>query len=425
MKRREFLRHTGTAATAAALGHGLNLSPSYARHFTAKNDRLRLGCIGVGSRGLPVTLSARRFGDIVAVCDADRVHAERAQAKLSDGRAAIHEDYRRVLDRDDIDVVTIVTPDHWHTKIAVDALRAGKDVYCEKPMTLTVDEGKLICRTVEETGRVFQVGTQQRSDPDRFLLAIALIRAGRIGKIRRVTAAIGGAPTSPSLPQMAPPPNLNWDLWQGQTTSVPYTRRRCHYEFRWWYEYSGGKMTDWGAHHVDIAQWGIGMDHTGPITVEGTASHPDVPNGYNTATEFLIRCQFPDDIEMVIRHDTDNGILFEGDRGRLFVNRGRISGAAVEQLADDPLPEGAVRDVYKNRQPGDHMRNFFECVAERDTPISDVFTHHRALTTCHLANICIRLGRSLRWNADNEQISGDDEANAWLSRKQRAGYEIG
>ncbi len=313
-------------------------------------------------------------------------------------------------------------------------LCAGKDVYCEKPLTLTIDEGKMICRAVKETGRVLQVGTQQRSEMgNRFLQAVAIAHAGRLGKIRRVQAAIGGAPAGGPFAKTDPPANLNWDAWLGQAPHVDYIRERSHGNFRWWYEYSGGKMTDWGAHHVDIAQWAIQMDHTGPLTVEAVeATHPvPLENGFptqddrfNTATQFLVKCQFPGEIELVIRHDTDNGVLIEGETGRIFVSRGRITGIPVESLQDDPLPENSLTDLRKGKRLDSHMGNFIECCRDRALPVSDVFTHHRVLTTCHLANISMRLGRKLNWDAENEQITADDEANAWLARQQRQGYEI-
>ena len=222
---------------------------------------------------------------------------------------------------------------------------------------------------------------------------------------------------------MPVPAELNWDMWLGQAPLVDYTEKRCHYEFRWWYEYSGGKMTDWGAHHVDIAQWGIGAEHTGPVSIEGTATHPDVENGYNTATEFLVNCKYQDGTELIIRHDTENGILFEGDQGRIFVSRGSLKGKPVEDLADNPLPEDAIEKLY-GAKPTSHMANFFDCVKSRKQPISDVFTHHRSVSTCHLANIAIRLGRKIQWDPDSEQIVGDSEAQSWQSRPQRKGYEI-
>ena len=419
--RRKFLQTS--AAAGLAVPYWFTQEHLARAQETSKNDRPLVGCIGTGSRWNGLFRAIRHDGDIVAVCDVDRRHAEQAKQKAG-GKADIYEDYRRVLDRDDIDVVSIVTPDHWHTKIAIDAMKAGKDVYCEKPLTLTIDEGKLICQVQKETGRVFQVGTQQRTEMgQRFLRAIAMIRDGRIGRVRRAICAIGAAPAGGPFPVMPVPPELNWDMWLGQAPKVDYTQKRCHYEFRWWYEYSGGKMTDWGAHHVDIAQWGIGAESSGPISVEGTAKHPDVENGYNTATEFFVTCQYKNDVELIIRHDTDNGITFEGDKGRIFVSRGALKGKPVEELTDNPLPEGAIEQLYRGK-PTTHMANFFQCVKSRELPISDVFTHHRSVSTCHLANIAIRLGRKIQWDPDAEQIVGDSEAQAWQARTQRKGYEI-
>lgn len=445
--RRAFLKSTaGAAAAAVVTPYFFTAAKGIADDAKAKesNDRPLIGCIGTGDRWRAVGPAAMQFGDVVAVCDVDRQHAEEAQriVKEKQGRdVEAFEDYRKVLDRKDIDVVTIVTPDHWHTKIAIEALQSGKDVYCEKPLTLTIDEGKQIVKVMKQTGRVFQVGTQQRSEMElRFLKALALVKEGRLGTIQKVQCAIGPAPASGPIPTAAVPSHLNWDMWLGQAPYAEYRFKpadprphtRCHYEFRWWYEYSGGKMTDWGAHHVDIAQWAIGMDESGPISVEGTAKHPvEFKNGhptddsqYNTATEFLVTCRFPNGVEMIIRHDTDNGILIEGDRGRIFVSRGALNGKPVEELAQNPLPEDAIKKLYKGKEPGNHMRNFFECIKTREQPISDVYTHHRAMTTCHLANIAIRLGRPIKWNPETEQIVGDEEANAWQKREQRKGYEI-
>ncbi len=446
-QRRDFLKTTTAAAAAVGMVPYFTTKAVHASPFR-QNERPILGCIGTGSRWNAVGPNAMAFADCVAVCDVDANHRSRAQQRVADiqGRKVDeYEDYRKILDRKDIDVVTIVTPDHWHTKIAIEAMQAGKDVYCEKPLTLTIEEGKQIIKVLKETGRVFQVGTQQRSEMGlRFLQAVALIREGRIGEVKKATCAIGGAPTSGAIPVADVPNGLNWDMWLGQAPKVDYRaangKTRCHYEFRWWYEYSGGKMTDWGAHHLDIAHWGMGFDHTGPTSVAGQAEHP-VPfkNGYptqddqyNTATKFNISCKFENDKEIVIRDRAqdlgfDNGILFEGTGGRLFVNRGKITGKAVEELKDKPLPEDALVKAYKGKQPGGgnaHMRNFFECIASREQPISDVVTHHRAMTTCHLANIAIRLERPVRWDPVAEQIVGDAEAQKWERREQRAGYEI-
>ncbi len=358
------------------------------------------------------------------------------------------EDYRKLLDRKDIDVVTIVTPDHWHSKIAIEAMKAGKDVYCEKPLTLTIEEGKQIRKVLDETGRVFQVGTQQRSEMElRFLHAVAMVREGRIGELQKVTVAIGGAPSSGPIDVAEIPKGLNWDMWLGQApladyrfkkTDGKYGNSRCHYEFRWWYEYSGGKMTDWGAHHVDIAAWAFNLENTGPVKVEPVmAVHPvklekgmpTDPSQYNTATKFHVTATFENGAVLHIRDEAkdlgfDNGLMLEGSEGRIFVNRGKLTGAAVEALEKNPIKEETLKTLYKGKTPGDHMRNFFECIVDRTQPISDVHTHHRAMTVCHLANIAIRLDRTLQWDPVKEQIVGDAEAAMWQAREQRKGYEI-
>jgi predicted dehydrogenase len=464
--RRRFLQTAaGLTAGAITVPYFFHSSPLMAQDAktTSPNDRPVLGCIGVGDRWNAVGPQAMNFADCVAVCDVDTAMTDKAKARCEEiqskkGRSRtvdVYGDYRKLLERDDINVVTIVTPDHWHSKIAIEAMKAGKDVYCEKPLTLTIDEGKQIIKVLKETGRVFQVGTQQRSEmsankgeiKSQFLLAVALCRQGRLGEIKRVQCAIGGSIASPPLPKVPVPSTLNWEMWLGQAPLVDYVSSptgssnkkypasRCHYEFRWWYEYSGGKMTDWGAHHVDIAQWAIGMENTGPLTIEGTAKHPvpfkdgwpTVDNQYNAATEFLVKANFPNQVEMTIRHDTENGITIEGTKGTIFVSRSSLRdvvGTVIADLKENPLPEDVITKLYKGKKPGNHMGNFFECVAAREQPISDVYTHHRAMTTCHLANIAIRLGRKLNWNPETEQIEGDAEANSFLKREARKGYEV-
>ncbi|ADB18705.1 oxidoreductase domain protein [Pirellula staleyi DSM 6068] len=455
--RRRFLQTTSAAAaTAVAAPYFFSDAPAYSQDAktTSKQDRKIIGCIGVGDRWNAVGPQALNFGDCVAVCDVDSNMTDKAKARVSEiqskaGRnldVAVFEDYQKLLERKDIEVVTIVTPDHWHSKIAIEAMKAGKDVYCEKPLTLTIDEGKQIVKVLKETGRVFQVGTQQRSEMgERFLTAVAICHAGLIGDIKKVQCAIGGAPSSPELPKADIPSGLNFEKWLGQAPLVDYVsapsggkypHSRVHYEFRWWYEYSGGKMTDWGAHHVDIAQWAMKLDNTGPMTVEGTAKHPvpfkdgwpTVSNRYNAATEFNVKCMFPGDVELTIRSDTENGITIEGTKGTIFVSRGALRdvvGNAVAGLKkDNPLPEGFLTKLYKGKKYGNHMANFFDCIGTREQPISDVYTHHRAMSTCHLANIAIRVDRKIKWNAETEQIEGDEVANSFIKREARKGYEV-
>ena len=451
IQRRTFLKSSaGLAGAALVTGRDRR-----AAGFQSANDRPRVAVVGCGSRwdqratiaNGPHGLGKQfpRFADIVAVCDTDAHRVERAQGLVKDWLKVTPEgtgDYRRIIDRDDIDVVHIVTPDHWHAKIAIEAMLSGKDVYCEKPMTLTIEEGQQICQVHQRTGRIFQVGTQQRSIP-HMVQAIALIRAGRLGQLKKVQCAIGGAPSSPQLPVATPASHFDWNQWIGPVAMTEFrylagarnemkSWSRTHYEFRWWYEYSGGKLTDWGAHHVDIATWAMGKTDTGPISIHPLmVQHPvDLENGlpiqrdrYNTATAFHIKAVFADGMELLLRHDGDNGILFEGTEGRIFVNRGRLSGKPVEELKSNPLPPGALEEIY-GRPLTDHVTNFFQAVADRRPAISDPGSHHRALSTCHLAGIAARLGRDLRWDPEAEQILDDPQAQSFVGRDKRKGFEI-
>ena len=446
--RRSFLHGVAAAGTAAALSS----SSSRAFGFQSPNDRPVFATIGLRNQGWSITSKSFKFADFAALADVDAnvlganvEKTEKEQKKKPDG----YKDYREILDRKDIDAVMIATPDHWHTKIAVEAMYAGKDVYCEKPLTLTIAEGKLIEKVVKETGRVFQVGTMQRSEFDsRFLQAIALIKHGRIGTVKKVTCAIDGMDASPVIPVVPVPQELDWDFWLGPAQKVDYRalpemregygggvplHSNCHYAFRNWHEYSGGKLTDWGAHHVDIACWALGAGETGPskvtpvefkLPVEYKDGHPLVHDQYNAATKFKIKVDMPNDVEMIITSEGDNGILFEGTEGRFFVNRGKIAGKPVEDLVDNPLPEGAIEEIYGGKVSENHTANFIEAMISRKQPVSDVWTHNRMLEICHLSNIAMRLNREIKWDAANREIVGDDVANSFLSRENRAGYEI-
>ena len=424
--RRRFLK-----ATTALVGYHVATSTHTSQAFSSPNARPRIGAIGLRYQGTVIATQARSFGDIVAVCDVDR-HV-RDQAKASFGSTPLaFENYRDLLARKDIDAVTIGTPDHWHAQMLIDACRAGKDVYCEKPLTLTVDEGKLICKVVEQTGRTVQIGSWQRSD-ERFRLAIELVRSGRIGKLRQVDVVLGKNATGGPFASRPVPGHLNWDLWQGQTPNVSFVEERCHYTFRWWWEYSGGQMTDWGAHHIDIAQWAI---DSLPIEFDGSASGPGTEGGYNVPVDFQAKVKYANGVVMHIHDHGDNGILFTGDQGRLFVNRGKITGRPIDDLPNKPLPRDQW-NAYKHDnldQPlrngkldsiVSHMHNFFECIETKAPTISDATSQHRSVSTCHLANIAIRLGRPVRWDPVAEACIGDPQANSMLSREQRKGFEIG
>lgn len=431
--RRTFL--SGAAATAAWLT-GSRLANSRRSLAApekprAKVERAGIGAIGLRYQGSVITHKAQEYGDIVALCDVDRHVREQARASFG-STPRIFEDYRELLARKDVDVVLIGTPDHWHTKMVIDACRAGKDVYCEKPLTLTLDEGKRLREVVRETGRVVQVGSWQRSD-HRFRLAVELVRQGRIGKLQHVEVVLGKNKAGGPFAARPVPGHFNWNLWQGQTPDVPYIPERSHYTFRWWREYSGGQMTDWGAHHLDIARWGIDSD---PMEISGTARFPDVTDGYNVPLDFEARYRFANDVTLTVLDHGRNGVMFTGSEGRLFVNRGTVAGAPVVELKQRPLPREQFTlydfdNLHRPERAGkldaiiNHMGNFFDCIAERKQPISDVDGQHRSVSVCHLGNIALQLGRPLVWDPEAEQFPNDREANALCSREQRAGFEIG
>jgi predicted dehydrogenase len=458
--RRRFLKSTSTLAAVSGLGVFSSRSVGQAR---TPNERPKVAIIGCGGQGTGDGRRAQNYGDIVAVCDVDTSHSAYAKAAYTRRMAAkgkeahieVYDDYRAVIDRKDIDAVICGTVDHWHVKISAEALRSGKDVYCEKPLTLTVDEGRIISKVVEETNQILQVGTQQRSDA-RFLQAIAVAHSGRLGKIKKVTVGLNHNPFSKPLPKVVQPKTLNWDRWKGPTEDVPYrflkdgkagqklvrtlgdgsiNASNCHKEFRWWLQYSGGKMTDWGAHHVDIAQWIINQcgPGQGPTSIKPVMLDVKVPfdeNGnptlddrYNAPHRFTVHVNFPNDVLMEITSEGRNGILVEGDKGRIFVNRGTIAGKPIEELADNPLPGGWLEDIYRGPVV-EHVNNFFDCIASRKKPASDVWTHVASINTCHLSNIAIRLNRQIQWDSATQTIKGDAKANAMLARDSRKGYEI-
>ena len=448
--RRRFMKATAAATAGAIVPYHFWTPKTLAQETKSKNDRITLGVIGAGGMAGGNMRAARDWVDVVAIADVDAGRRESSNKSMSQGKADLYEDYREILERDDIDVIHVATPDHWHTKPLIEAMYAGKDVYCEKPLTLTIDEGKQIRKVQEETGRVVQVGTQQRSTFNLFVKAMAIVADGRLGKIKQVQAAIGGAYSSPAIPVADVPKNLNWDRWLGPAPAVDYRNlapkngkgrgnTNCHYQFRWWYEYSGGKLTDWGAHHVDICNWALKLNgqSEGPISIGGKADHPvEFKDGfpvqkdrYNTATEFSFNVKYPGGTEMIITSEGRNGVLITGEKGRIFVSRKSLTGAPVEALENNPLPDDAISKVYKGlpreaNERKQHWANFLHCHRNKKEPISDVHTHMQMLNVCHLAGISARLGRDLKWDDKKEMIVGDDEANSFLARPYRSGYEI-
>ncbi|TWT48002.1 Alpha-N-acetylgalactosaminidase [Rubripirellula amarantea] len=445
--RRRFLQ-TVSAAGAAAV-----LPASSDRIFAADspNERPVFASIGLRNQGWVITQSALEATDVVALADVDAnilgATAEKMVNEKNTKRPDTYKDYRSILERDDIDAVLIATPDHWHAKIAIEAMYAGKDVYCEKPLTLTIAEGKLIEKVVKETGRVFQVGTMKRSQ-DNFLKAMAMIRGGRIGDLKRVTCGLKDFQPSPSIPVADVPKGLDWDFWLGPAPKVDYRalpevregygggvpfHSNCHYSFRNWFAYSGGKMTDWGAHFVDIGFWGIGEKQTAPIEVtpqdfkmgcEYKDGYPVPQDRYNVATTFEVKVDLADGVEMIITSEGDGGVLFEGTKGRFFVNRGKLAGKPAEDLASNPLPDGAIEEVYGGPHTPNHVVNLINSMRSREQPISDVWSHNQMLEICHLSNIAMRLNRSLKWDPSKREIIGDDQASSFMSRENRKGFEI-
>ncbi len=436
--RRDFLKSASALAAAGTITPFFPWSqPAFAN--TSANARPVIGCIGVGSMGTGDAHGHNNFGDIVAVCDVDRRHAERAKqdGRIGKGKADAYQDYRRVLERDDIEVVSVVTPDHWHVKIAIEALQAGKHVFCQKPLTLTLEENQLIrnaCR--KHPDRVFFIGTQQRSDRGLFLRAVNMVQKGLLGDIQKITVGINGSPTGGPFPVAEVPSDLDWDFWLGQAPQVDYREKRCHYEFRWWYEYSGGKFTDWGAHHVDIAMWAINQngDGQGPVEIDGSDArhpvpykdgYPTVDDSYNTSHEFSVKCKFESGTVMDVTSAGDNGILFEGTKGRMFVNRGKITGQPIDEAWDkDQYTDEDVARLYKGKPHEGHKNNFYRCIAEGGLPVSDVYSHVQAMSACHLSAIAARLGRVIKWDPREEQIVGDEQAAAFFAREARKGFEI-
>ncbi len=424
LSRRKFAKAALLATTA------ISTTSSHAQDKPRSTlDRLGVGAIGLRYQGSVILNKAAMYGDVVAVCDVDKNVRDPIKAAFG-STPKDYEDYRELLDNKSVDVVTIGTPDHWHTKMVIDACRAGKDVYCEKPLTLTIDEGKVLRKVVQETGRVVQVGSWQRSD-HRFRQAVEMVRQGRIGKLLKVDVVLGKNVLGGPFERRSVPNNFNWNLWQGQTPEVPYLEERAHYTFRWWYEYSGGQMTDWGAHHLDIAQWAI---DSYPIEIEGLAKLPTVEDGFNVAVDFAASYRYANGVTMTVSDTGRNGILFTGEQGRIFVNRGSLEGKPVEDLESQPLPRSdwLVYDFDNRERPEragkldaifNHMGNFFDCVQSRKQTISDIESQHRSVSTCHLGNISMRLGRSLKWDPTAEQFHGDAEANSWLRREQRSGFE--
>jgi predicted dehydrogenase len=419
--RRDFLKRVGLGA--AGIGGALALPAfSYRRAFgdgPRPSERIRIGCIGVGNQGkgnLGIHLKST-----VAVCEVDKDRLAEAKARVeksNGGTCAAAGDYRRVLDDKAVDAVVVTVPDHWHALITVDACAAGKDVYCEKPLTLTIAEGRAMVNAARKHNRVVQTGSQQRS-ADNFRRACELVRNGYIGKVHTVRIGIAGVNfKGPSVPDSAPPPELDYDFWLGPAPWKPYNVKHVHYNFRFFWDYSGGQMTNWGAHHLDIAQWGLGMDDSGPVSAEGQARY-NKDGWYEVPEWFEAVYRYANGVTVHCGMSEKGGTTFEGDRGTVFVNRGKFEATPAE-LVKQPLKESDVH-LYVSKN---HHDNWLECIKTRKLPICDVEVGHRSATVCHLGNIAIRVGRKITWDPAREVIVGDDEAAQMVSRPYRAPWSL-
>jgi predicted dehydrogenase len=429
--RRTFLQGAGLGLGGLALGRG-----AAAQRVNAL-DRTTMGFIGVGVMGLTNLLAFLREPSCqaVAVCDVDATHRERAK-QVVDQRysapqgkgCAAYGDFREVLAREDIDAVMIAAPPHWHGYMALAALRAGKDVYCEKPLALTIDEGKRIVDAVRRYGRVFELGTQNRSHPV-VRRVCELVRNGYVGEVERVDVGLPPGPVMALQPPMPVPPELEYDMWLGPAPWAPYTEKRCHYTFRVKRDYSGGVTTDLGTHYFDAMHWALGLERTGPVRIEGEGVYPkNMFSDVVTACDFS--CAYANGLVAHGSTDFVQGCKFHGSEGWLFLPLGGPGPETnpVQQTpsASDPAilkAELGANDIRLRESPS-HHRTFLESVRNRTQTAAPVDVGHRSTSVCHLANLAMELGRPLEWNPEAESFPHDPEANAQLTRPMRAAWRI-
>jgi len=421
----------------------------------APSNRINVGAIGTGriSRGhdLPGVLK-HNGARVIAVCDLDSKRVDDAKilvngyyskksGKPYDGVTG-YGDYRELLANKDVDAVVISTPDHWHAIIAIQAVEAEKDVYLQKPASLTISEGRSLSHAVHRSGRIFQIGSQQRSSP-QFRYAAELVRNGRIGRLKTVQVGLPGDPSGGEEPEMPVPKNLNYDMWLGSTPVVPYTEKRVHpqsgYGRPGWLrceQFGAGMITGWGAHHLDSAHWGMGTEYTGPVEVWGSAEFP-TKGLWDVHGSFRTEAVYANGVRMIVSGDFPNGITFEGTEGWVFVSRGnetvtnsdpvaRLKDSRALAASDPKIITSVIGpDEIHLYESKDHHGNWLDCIRSRMQPIAPVEVAHRACSACLLHHIAMRAKRKLSWDPIKERFKNDDEANAMLSRPQRWPYVIG
>ncbi len=436
--RRTFLKRAAAAAAGAAIGP--NIVPASALGLngrTPPSERIVMGCIGTGSQGTGNLKHFLNFDELqfVAVCDVDARHRHTAAAVIEskEGRGTVAEygDFRELLERTDLDALSIALPDHWHSIPVIEASKKGLDMYAEKPLSLTVVEGRAMVSAVERAGIVWQTGSWQRSRP-HFRKACELVRNGYLGTIKNVKVGLPTGGTIEPQPVMPVPKHLDWDMWLGPAPWAPYTEERCHWDFRWIFDYSGGQLTDWAAHHCDIANWGMGTEHTGPVAITDAKGVFPKDGLWNTAVSYYFKAHFPKGaspvapdgftMEVCNAHEDTGfvmGCIFEGTEGTLYVSRGDTLESDPANLVDIDIPQDAIR-LYDSK---DHAQNFIDCVYSRKETITPIEPAHRAITIAHLGNIAMQLGRDLEWDPWLERTT-DPQANRKLKRAMRAPWRL-
>ena len=425
--RREFLKRAAAAGGVAAAPYVITSAALGAEDRPAASERIAVGFIGLGGHGIGRNLKmflGQKDAQPVALSDADQ---SRIAAGLGAVRGRFGKDYtcqttrnwREVIDRSDVDAVMISTPDHWHVPMSVAAIRAGKDVICEKP-TLTIAGGRALADAVERYGAVFQQSTEDRSVSIYHRMA-ELVRNGRIGKLKKIFVQLPGGPGNPGDPKPKPvPKNLDWDLWLGPAPWKPFRNGLHMFHWRWNSDYSGGQLSDWGAHQIDTAQWANDTEHTGPIEVEGTGKR-HATGLYDTFHEYHLTYRYANGVEMHV-DSGGTGLRFEGTDGWLGNSGWRrpINASSPEILKSVIGPD----ELHLFTCPGGEHRNFLDCVKSRRDPYFPAEIGHRCCSVAHIGNIAMELGRKLRWDPDAEQFAGDETANRMRSRAMREPWRI-
>ncbi len=425
ISRRQFLkRAAGVTAGAVVFPHIVPSSALGKAGKVAPSDRIAMGAIGTGLQGVSDMRGFLGIDEVqvVAVCDVDRAHREQAKQIVDQAYGnkdcSAYNDFREVTRRSDIDAVLIAAPDHWHVLPAIDAAKHGQDLYVEKPLTLTIEEGRVLSNAVRRYGRVLQTGTQQRSGRN-FRFVCELVRNGRLGKLHTVHVTIPGnnRTTGPTWTPQSVPEGFDYDFWLGPAPWEPYHEQRCHYQFRFILDYSGGQVTNWGAHYLDIAQWGLGMDDSGPVEIVGEGQFPKT-GLFTTATKVHFEAKYANGVKLICETGGSN-TKFEGTDGWVDVSRGGLK-TGPESLKETTIGPNEIH-LYESK---DHKQNFLDCIKTRKDPITNAEIGHRTSTLCHLGNIAMLLGRKLKWDPKNERFTNDSAANSMVARAMRAPWRL-